>query len=152
MPPEIRKIAVPTDFSPASDRAVSLGAGLARRLGASLYLIHVLDDQSRYHEARDLLVSVANRLTGDVPHVTIDVRDGEPAESIAEAAMHYGAELIVMATHARTGLPHLVLGSVAEALIRSACCPVLVIRDSSPVQIPHPARELARVTEFETTV
>lgn len=149
MPPEIRRIAVPTDFSEASDRAISYAAALARRMGASLYLIHVLKDQSQYHDARTRLATLANTLTGGVRRVAIEVRDGEPAESIAQAAMHYGAELIVMATHARTGLPHLFLGSIAEDLIRTACCPVLVLRDSSTVLIHRGVRELDRIGEVE---
>lgn len=139
MPPEIRRIAVPTDFSEASARAISYAAALARRMGASLYLIHVLKDQNQYHDARTRLATLANTLTGGVRRVAIEVRDGQPVDSIAQAAMHYGADLIVLATHGRTGLPHLFLGSVAEELIRTACCPVLVVRDSGTVQVHRPA-------------
>ena len=149
MSSNIRKIAVPTDFSEASDRAVEYGAALARHMGASLYLMHVLRDQSHYHLAKARLGALADRLTEGVPRVTMEVRDGEPAESIAGAAMHYGADLIVMATHARRGLAHLLTGSVAERLIRIACCPVLVLRDTESVNIDLPEEAYEEVGELE---
>lgn len=149
MSPIIRRIAVPTDFSEASDRAVEYAAALARRVGASVYLMHVLRDQSHYHLARARLGALADRLTEGVPRVALEVRDGEPADSIAQAAMHYGADLIVMATHARTGLAHLLTGSVAERLIRIACCPVLVLRDTETVRIDLPQEAYEEVGELE---
>jgi universal stress protein A len=138
MPVQIRKIAVPTDFSDASDRALDYAAALARGTGASLYLIHVLRDQAQYHDARARLAVAADQHTHGIPRVTMEVRDGEPADSIAEAALHYGADLVVLATHARTGLAHLLNGSVAERLIRIASCPVLVLRDLETVRVLEP--------------
>ena len=145
----VKRIAVPTDFSEASDRAVEYAAALARRVGASVYLMHVLRDQSQYHLARVRLSALADRLTCDVPRVALEVRDGAPADSIAEAAMHYGADLIVMATHARSGLAHLLSGSVAERLIRIASCPVLVLRDTDTVKIDLPEEAYEEVGELE---
>ena len=60
---------------------------------------------------------------------------GDAAESIRDAARHYGADLIVMATHGRTGLSHAISGSVTEEVIRTASCPVLVLRDSGTVRV-----------------
>lgn len=145
----VKRIAVPTDFSEASDRAVEYAAALARRVGASVYLMHVLRDQSRYHLARARLGGLADRLTCGVPRVALEVRDGAPADSIAEAATHYGADLIVMATHARSGLAHLLSGSVAERLIRIASCPVLVLRDRDTVKIDLPDEAYEEVGELE---
>lgn len=152
MPSRIRRIAVPTDFSEASDRAVEYGAALARQMGASLYLLHVLKDHAHYQVARARLGALADRLTRDVPRVALEVRDGDPAESIAEGAMHYGADLVVMATHGRTGLAHLLTGSVAERLIRIASCPVLVLRDNELVRAELPTKPVEEVSELEGVV
>lgn len=138
MTSEIRRIAVPTDFSPESERAVAYAAALARRMGSALYLVHVLKDLDSFHEARERLSTLASRLALGTRRLTLDVRTGEPAESIAEAAERYGADLVVMATHGRTGLAHMVSGSVAEEVIRNADCPVLVLRDSGTVRVHRP--------------
>lgn len=147
--PIIKRIVVPTDFSEASDRAVEYAAALGRRVGASVYLMHVLKNQGHYHVARARLGALADRLTKGVPHVALEVRDGDPAVSVAQAALHYGADLVVMATHARTGLAHLLSGSVAERLIRIACCPVLVLRDTEVVRIDQPVEAYEEVGELE---
>ena len=65
----------------------------------------------------------------DNVNVTVHVEHGDPAEAIAEYAARVQADLIVMATHGRTGLRHLVLGSCAEKVVRTAGCPVLVMRE-----------------------
>jgi nucleotide-binding universal stress UspA family protein len=145
MPSAIRKICVPTDFSETSDRAVTYAAALARGFGASLYLIHVLQDHSRYHTARSALARVAATRGNDVSCIATEVRMGDPAEGIRDAARHYGADLIVMATHGRTGLSHVISGSVTEDVIRTACCPVLVLRDSGTVRV-HRAATAAQAT------
>jgi len=67
--------------------------------------------------------------TVDDVEVTLHVEPGEPAETIAHYAARVQADLIVMATHGRTGLRHLVLGSCAEKVVRIAGCPVLVMRE-----------------------
>jgi universal stress protein A len=137
----IRRIAVPTDFSPASDHAIAYASSLARTFGASVYLIHVLQDAGQYEEARRIVSRSAATMASGVPRVVSEVRIGRPAESIAEAAQRYGADLIVMATHGRSGLSHVISGSVAEEVIRTACCPVLVLRDSGKVRVHRPAEE-----------
>jgi len=143
MSAQIRKIAVPTDFSDLSERAITYAASMARGSGASLYLIHVLESKEHYDEARARLTALADRFTEGITRVTTEVRDGEPADSIADAALHYGADLVVIATHARTGLAHLLSGSVAERLIRIAWCPVLVLRETGTVRVHRRATEAA---------
>lgn len=135
MPSAIRKICVPTDFSDASDRAVTYAAALARGFGASLYLIHVLKDHTEYHAARTSLARVAATRGNNVGSIATEVRMGDPADGIRDAARHCGADLIVMATHGRTGLSHAISGSVTEDVIRTACCPVLVLRESGTVRV-----------------
>ena len=135
MPSAIRRICVPTDFSEASDRAVTYAAALARGFGVSLYLLHVLKDHTEYHAARTSLARVAATRANTVGGIATEVRMGDAAESIRDAARHYGADLIVMATHGRTGLSHAISGSVTEEVIRTASCPVLVLRDSGTVRV-----------------
>jgi nucleotide-binding universal stress UspA family protein len=144
----IKRILVPTDFSEASELAVEYGAALANQVGASLYLIHVVHDRARYQSARSRLGAISDRLL-ECSRIALEVRDGDPAESIAEAAMHYGADLIVMATHARTGLAHLLTPSIAERLIRIAVCPVLVLRDTETVRIDFPEAAFDEAGELE---
>jgi universal stress protein A len=149
MTPTIRKILLPIDFSVPSQRAAGCAAVLARSLGASVHLVHALDKPSipagpwhfdtrheadrrerLYNEARSRLAAVAATLQAGGRRVSAEVRIGRAADEITEAAVDYGCDLIVMATHGRSGLPHLVMGSVAEAVIRRAQCPVLTVRQS----------------------
>jgi len=142
----VRKILVPTDFSDASDQAVEYGARLACALGATVYLVHVVEDTYAMHGAWDYYVrdtaeildrqaDIARSKLADaaVPlekrglQVATEARLGSAADEIVLAAQHYGADLIVMATHGRSGLPHLLLGSVAERVIRHATCPVVAV-------------------------
>ncbi len=146
MTSEIRRIAVPTDFSPESEKAIVYAAALARRMGSAVYLVNVLKDPEGYHEARERLARLASRLAIGTRRVALDVRTGEPAEGIAEAAERYGVDLVVMATHGRTGVSRVVSGSVAEDVIRRAECPVLVLRGSGTIRFHRPAP----VPEFES--
>jgi universal stress protein A len=149
MEPSIRSILVPTDFSAASERAVGYARALAATLGASVHLVHVLDrllspelawaapaieaaaiHERLYQEGRSKLAAVAATVEQSRVPATSEVRSGAPAAEIIQAAVDYGADLIIMATHGRSGLSHLVLGSVAEQVIRHARCPVLAVRDN----------------------
>lgn len=145
MTPRVRKIVVPVDFTNGSEWAASYSCALAGEMGAKVYLIHVvprsplrtgggegagvLDRLSA--EARSRLARLA-WLHPSVP-VTTEVRVGAVAENITSAAVAYGADVIVMATHRRTGLSHWLARSITEAVSHSAPCPVLVIRESGPL-------------------
>ena len=147
MESNIRSILVPTDFSAASQRAVDYARVLAAALDASVHLVHVLDrllspqvawaapaaeaaalHDRLYQDSRSKLAETAPTFEATRVPVTTEVRGGAPGSEIVKAAVDYGADLIVMATHGRSGLPHLVLGSVAEHVIRHARCPVLAVR------------------------
>jgi nucleotide-binding universal stress UspA family protein len=149
MTPTIQKILLPIDFSVPSERAAGYAATLARSLGASVHLVHVLEEpfmthgpwqfhlpdtpelrDSLYAERRSRLAVVAESMGVTPDRVSTEVRAGRVADGIQAAAADYGCDLIVMATHGRSGLPHLVLGSVAEDVIRHARCPVLAVRES----------------------
>ena len=158
MTPTIRKILLPTDFSPCSERAIEYAAALAKGLGTSVHLVHTLDEPAAarglwdpavhdphrrdraYHAARGRLADVAQRLLPLATAVSAEVRSGDAAEEIVKAAVDYGCDLVVMATHGRTGLPHLVMGSVAEAVIRHAPCPVLTVRQSGAARVAPTSR------------
>ena len=146
MTPTIRKIVVPTDFSPRSDAAVDYAVALATALGAPVHLVHVVEEPFLGGEwemyirnpqeirdqldadARARLAATAGQLeTMSIP-VSTGIRHGSAFEGIVHEAKAVSADLIVMGTHGRRGVSHLMLGSVAERVIRGAHCPVLTVR------------------------
>ena len=142
-------ILVPTDFAPASDAALVCARNLAAKYGARLSMLHVLTNpeatgmwtpevyvpaslEARERLAREARERVERALTADERRrsdVTIQIRIGSVAGDILEFAREQHVDLIVMGTHGRRGLSHLLLGSVAEQVLRSAPCPVLTTRD-----------------------
>jgi len=143
-----KRILVPTDFSPTSDAALEFALPLAERLGASLHLLHVLDDPfvadglsseaymteaptlrtAMLQDAQERLAHRASPTTPGVARIETEVLFGHGAKTIAEYAAAREVDLIVMGTHGRTGVAHFLLGSVAERLVRTAPCPVLTVR------------------------
>jgi nucleotide-binding universal stress UspA family protein len=143
----VQRILVPTDFSATADAALDYAYLVAERCGASIQLVHVLDDPfvregfvgdayiteapvlrtAMLREARSRL---AHRATERQPGIAVgsEVLFGYGAKTIAEYAQQHAADMIVMGTHGRTGMAHLLLGSVAERLVRIAPCPVLTVR------------------------
>jgi universal stress protein A len=140
-----RKILFPTDFSPASTDALAWATSLARDSGATMVIIHVEEPPMAYgggelyldveendrEELRKALVNVVP-LDADVPFEH-KLLVGDPATSICETAENEHADLIVMGTHGRTGLTRLLMGSVAEAVVRRANCPVLTVKQAAQV-------------------
>ena len=142
------QILVPTDFSPPSDAALEYARILAAKFGASLHLLHVVDDPTAEsdfvadgfapttEDIRDALLTQARARLAHVMNVadrvhfhgTADAVVGMPAPTIVDYAAATGSSLIVMGTHGRTGLAHLLMGSVAEHVVRTAPCPVLTVR------------------------
>ena len=147
MTESITKILVPVDFSPQAERAFGYAATFGQRFNARLGLIHVVDDtvatgawntEVFVPDAGDLLESlianaekqlVALKQSAAALGVTAEtaVITGRPAHAIVEHAKKGGFDLIVMGTHGRTGLSHVVMGSVAERVVRTAPCPVLTV-------------------------
>lgn len=142
----IKNIVVPTDFSRLSQSAFEYARDLAERMDATIHLVYVLEKnppflvakglhvdedtvmKSMEEEAHKQLDEFADELSEDLPIKIIPtLRRGMDYEEIVNYAKEIGAELIVIATHGRTGLLHNLLGSVAEKVIRYAKCPVLVI-------------------------
>ena len=136
-------IVVPTDFSTASDAALPHAEALAKQKSATLLILHVEEPPLAYGAGElyyglpepkserilkmleevkpsDTTVSCTHRLTM-----------GDPAGEIVKIAGDEQAELIVLGTHGRTGMTRLLMGSVAEAIVRRAPCPVLVYRETA---------------------
>jgi universal stress protein A len=154
MKPDIRRILVPIDFSPASDRALSYARALSEEFGASLQLLHVIEDRlmtgpwpaevylGELPKLREDLVKEAERrmqaslesLTTGGIQATGEVLIGGPSHVIIDQATVGDVDLIVMGTHGRTGITHLLIGSVAERVIRHAPCPVFVVRERKAVE------------------
>lgn len=141
---DLKTILVPVDFSPGALHALNFAVSLARRLGSSIVLVHVMDSiyvsgrfdsrhlRSLRTEAHDepkrLLSALAKRRIR--PHVPVRhyLLNGMPSAKIVEMALKIGADLIVMGSEGRSGVKRLLVGSVAEKVIRLARCPVLIAR------------------------
>jgi nucleotide-binding universal stress UspA family protein len=142
----LRRILVPTDFSDSSRFAVETGRSWAERFQAEFHLLHVVEDhspsvaqvnladpvfQSCYHELVRRGEQQLNDLgVSGLPPSSIrrKVVVGNPIDRIDEYASEHSIDLIVMGTHGRRGPSHWMIGSVAERVVRSAPCPVLVVR------------------------
>jgi len=141
----ITRILVPTDFSRPSEQALAYARSLAQRFGASLHLLHVvnrpllaegLEAEAFIDESSDMVEVAQQRLRKQAPDAaSANVVFGYAAKSIVQHASQLGVDLIVMGSHGRTGIAHILLGSVAEAVVRTAPCPVLTVRD--PVKAPE---------------
>jgi universal stress protein A len=141
-----KKVLCPTDFSAPSREAVSAASEVARMFSASLVLVHVVQPlpaaataASGYpidiealeralleHAKQRLHESAHSHVGSDVTTILRAVR-GSVAAEILEVASDEGADLIVISTHGETGLRHVLLGSVAEKVVRMATCPVLTV-------------------------
>jgi nucleotide-binding universal stress UspA family protein len=134
---------VPVDFSGCSLDACEYGALIAQRSKASMKLLHVLEPVSygldftlphvAQHESSKTAVTkrlsdLASALTAVGLQSDFLISGGLPADSILDAARNQSVDMIVMGTHGRRGLSHVLFGSVAEAVLRRSSCPVLTVR------------------------
>jgi nucleotide-binding universal stress UspA family protein len=145
-----QKIVAATDFSEASELALSAAAILARQNGAQLFVVHVHvpvdtsslledprsgllmpDDETRRRLHADLDALVGRILPEATGLHTAVATSRAPAAGLVHYADHVDADLIVVATHGRSGIRRLVLGSVAEEVVRTANCPVLTLRSKA---------------------
>jgi universal stress protein A len=140
------RILWPTDFSPRAQAALPHAVGLAMQANAELVLLHVLPSPGAYvvpdvsgavlipllRKSRAAAQAHLRRLEKQVagPHLRMHtvLTEGVPFHQIIRAAKRLRCDLIVMATHGRTGLAHAIMGSVAENVLRRAPCPVLTVR------------------------
>jgi universal stress protein A len=157
----LTRILVPTDFSPPSAAALAMAKELAARFGASIHLLHVLEDpyataglaaevygyipqglkESWQKTAEMHMLAAFPEREREPFRATAAVAFGSPARTIVEYADANGFDLIVMGTHGRGGVAHLLLGSVAERVVRTAFCPVLTVRDAKAPEAIVDARD-----------
>ncbi|HEY2784359.1 MAG TPA: universal stress protein [Fimbriiglobus sp.] len=145
------RILMPTDFSERAAGAVRHAKVIAAKFGSELRLLHVLPDMSvvlpeavvpapvqmpdlteLQSHAVEGLKKVVQEFQLQGMNVSFEARVGAPAEEIVDTAKEWKADLICLGTHGRTGLSHLLLGSVAERVVRLSPCPVLTCRPPAP--------------------
>lgn len=145
----IRTILLPTDFSECASHACEYAASLARAMKASVICVHVIEPvvpavsyTGMTEPMADLADELQNSATRELPKVAalsafagLNVEElithGEPAAEIVRVANERRVDLIVIATHGRTGLQRMLFGSTAESVVRHAACPVLVVKPTS---------------------
>ncbi len=142
----LKKILVTTDLSPFSLAAMEYAMSLATLYTSKITLLFVLEGKEGAHgkesssqpateeEAREALEEFVRTNISEGARLTLQVRTGVPADEITGFAQAEGIDLIVMATHGRTGVRHMMVGSVAERVVRLCTVPVLTVK-------PHPLRE-----------
>jgi len=159
-----KRILCPVDMSPFSQAAIKLGVKFAQSTGATLYLLHVIDNPfddlymspitqadpalldlykdepakraqimtATLQHSQVLLKQFCHEWVERLPNVRYLVVNGDPFEKILDAAKDYRIDLIVLATHGRTGVKRLLIGNVAEKVVRHAPCPVLTLKPGKP--------------------
>lgn len=151
--PGPKTILIPTDFSPASRDAAQEALALVRGFGGRAVFLHVLDLSYLYPAAYGVEPIIVPPVTPEeiepewreflatLPLTDLvwekQTREGPAATQIAEAAAALNADLVVIGTHGRTGMAHVLLGSVAEAVLRLTDCSVLTVRpDAFQFELP----------------
>ena len=149
----LKNILVATDFSAPSDAAIAYGRELAQSFGARLTVFHAAENiaargygadgvvftdlgvQHEYEAAahRQIDAMAGGEDRGELKRISVVVTSNQPASAIVDYARQAGIDLIVMGTRGRGAVAHLLMGSVAERVVRTAPCPVLTVR--------HPERE-----------
>jgi nucleotide-binding universal stress UspA family protein len=158
-----RRILVGTDFSTAAERAFPIARALARRDDATLLLAHAFDTATLAYQGKgppeipvetlaegelesrleQALLDTLHTHFPDIPRAETRLRlDGSPAHALVQIAERERADLIVLSTHGRTGLGHMLIGSVAERVVRHAPCSVLAIPTRGAAIVALPRRVL----------
>jgi len=144
MPIPIQRILAPTDFSEPARRGLDYALWLGKSLGAKVHVLHVCPllqyaiapdaaisspdfVEKVQEELKKKLAELAGELKSSGVEITTELILGSPYAAIAETANHGSFDLVVLATHGRTGLAHLTLGSVAERTVRTSEVPVITV-------------------------
>ncbi len=148
-PVTLERILVPVDFSDCSLDALEYASVIAQQAKASVMLLHVLEpvsygldfDLGHFRSREGVRETWTKRLeelaaTHQHPDMVVEsrLRGGLPADSILDAAKTLPCDLIVMGTHGRRGISHTISGSVAEAVLRKAHCPVIAVRSPTAIR------------------
>ena len=145
----IKTVLVPTDFSDASESALNYGKAMAEAFGASLHVLHVMEDLLAHAWAAEVYVASMPNLRDEIERESrqrlgtmltpedvtrlraeIALVAGNPFIEIIRYAKANNIDLIVMGTHGRGPIAHMLLGSVAEKVVRKSPCPVLTVREA----------------------
>jgi universal stress protein A len=145
---EIKKILCPIDFSEISANALEYAVFLASHHHAELLIFHVVEQLHEFEhyqilvltpqelseemekQAHEKLTKLTEQIKKTIKVESV-VRQGKPFVEIIKEAKEKDMDLIVMASHGRTGVSHMLMGSVAEKVVRKANCPVLIVRDKN---------------------
>jgi nucleotide-binding universal stress UspA family protein len=143
----VKRILFPTDFSHTGDAALRFATSLAKESDGRLIIVHVQEAPLAYGGG-EMYYGIPEPTSDELMNMLHDVKPtdasvpaeyrlvtGDPADAVVRLAEDDGVDLIVLGSHGRTGLTRLLMGSVAEAIVRKAHCPVLVYKE--------PARKLA---------
>ena len=145
----LKTVLVPTDFSDASESALRYGKAMAQAFGASLHVVHVMEDLLAHAWAAEVYVSSMPQLRDEIEkesrqrleallnegdrekfRAEVALLAGNPFLEIIRYAKAHEVDLIVMGTHGRGPIAHMLLGSVAEKVVRKSPCPVLTVREA----------------------
>lgn len=149
------KILVPIDFSPSSNAALELAATMARDTGATLLLLHVEETPELFAGGEymdvspDVLKAEARQRLSEVslPDTCLPceryLQSGNPWVEIVRLAKEQQVDYIVMGTHGRRGVSRLLLGSIAEAVLRRAPCPVITLKHAVTTEQPEVEKSAA---------
>lgn len=156
---KIKKIFVPTDFSACSEEAIAYAAFLAEQVNATILLTHILEPinypidfamieapEFDWMSAGQALDRRAFPWRQRGIQIETHLFKGDPVTEIVKEAKNLECDLIVMGTHGRTGMAHLMMGSVAERVIRTASIPVLTVRqqkEKEAERVPEEKEEKA---------
>ena len=157
-----QRILVPTDFSASADAALDMARSFARQFGSSIHLLHVLAEapeaggemfvaespEARTDRLQDAIQRLGHRVApADHREITArtEVVFGVPSHAIVDHAAHE-FDLIVMGTHGRKGIAHVLMGSVAERVVRHSSCPVITVRQPLPAAGVKPGTGTAAAT------
>jgi len=147
-------ILFPTDFSTASDAALPHAEALAKQTSASLLILHVEEPPLAYgagelyyglpEPSSERILKMLEQITPSDPTMSFKHRltIGDPAGEIVRIASEEGVQMIVLGTHGRSGISRMLMGSVAETVVRRAPCPVLVYRAAAETLMGRRAETL----------
>lgn len=137
-----KKLIVPTDFSSCSHPALAAAAELQERSGAEVLLLHVTEPayEGLRVQTGELHAQMKQAAEAELKKLAADhfasaaklrwlIKEGRPADVICQVAAAEQADAIIIPTHGHSGLKHVLLGSVAEKIVRHAPCSVLVVRE-----------------------
>jgi len=153
---KFKTILFPCDFSTSETAALEYAVELAAESDAKLLIAHVQEPAPVYAEGNfytgiplpdyEVIQKTLANIRPSRPGVRYEHRllSGDPAAAVAELARHENADLIVMSSHGRSGFGRLLMGSIAEGVMRAAPCPVLIVKPRCKLRSEEPAKALAR--------